>query len=55
LLGLLGAVVAFSPRAALPRAMSVRLDPHRQTILITGLAVGLACALVGILTALAGQ
>ena len=54
LLGLLGAGVAYTPRAALPRGVSYRLEPHRQTILVTGLAIGVACALVGILTALAG-
>ena len=53
LLGLLGAGVAYTPRAALPRGVSFRLEPHRQTILVTGLAIGVACALVGILTALA--
>ena len=53
LLGLLGAGVAYAPRAALPRGLSFRLEPHRQTILVTGLAIGVACALVGILTALA--
>jgi hypothetical protein len=55
LLGLLGAGVAYAPRAALPRGVSFRLDPHRQTILVTGLAIGIACALVGILTDLAGR
>jgi hypothetical protein len=54
LLGLLGAGVAYAPGAALPRGLSFRLEPHRQTILVTGLAIGVACALVGILTGLAG-
>jgi hypothetical protein len=54
LLGLVGAGIAYAPRAALPRGVSFRLDPHRQTILVTGLAIGVACALVGLLTALAG-
>lgn len=53
LLGLLGAGVAYTPGAALPRGVGFRLEPHRQTILVTGLAIGVACALVGILTALA--
>jgi hypothetical protein len=53
LLGLLGAGVAYAPRAALPSGLSFRLEPHRQTILVTSLAIGVACALVGILTALA--
>jgi hypothetical protein len=55
LLGLLGAGIAFAPRAALPRGMSFRFEPHRQTILVTGLAIGVACVLVGLLTALAGR
>lgn len=55
LLGLLVAGVGLAPRLALPRGVSFRLDPHRQTILVTGLAIGVACVLVGLLTALAGR
>jgi hypothetical protein len=55
LLGLLAAGVAYAPRAALPRELGFRLDAHRQTILVSGLAIGIACALVGILTDLAGR
>jgi hypothetical protein len=40
LLGLLGAGIAFTPRAALPRRVGFRLEPHRQTILVTGVAIG---------------
>jgi len=54
LLGLLGTGIAYAPKAALPREVGFRLEPHRQTILVTGLAIGVACALVGLLTALAG-
>jgi len=54
LLGLLGAGVAFAPRALLPPEVSFRLEPYRQTILVTGLAIAVACVLVGLLTALAG-
>jgi hypothetical protein len=54
LLGLLGAGVAFAPASALPGGVAVRLEPRRQTILASGLAIGVACALVGLLTALAG-
>ena len=54
-LGLLGAGIAYAPRAALPRGTAFRLEPHRQTILVTGVAIGIACILVGILTALAGR
>ena len=55
LLGLLGTSIAYAPKAALPREVGFRLEPHRQTILVTGLAIGVGCALVGILTALAGS
>jgi hypothetical protein len=55
LLGLLGAGIAFAPRGALPREVGLRLEPHRQTVLVTGLAIGIACTLVGLLTALVGR
>jgi hypothetical protein len=55
LLGLLSAGIAYAPRAALPRGAAFRLEPHRQTILVTGLAIAVACILVGILTAMAGH
>jgi hypothetical protein len=54
LFGLLGAGIAYAPRAVLPGGTALRLEPHRQTILIACLAIGVACILVGILTALAG-
>jgi hypothetical protein len=54
LLGLLGAGIAYAPRAALPRGAAFRLEPHRQTILVTGAAIGIACILVGVLTGLMG-
>ena len=58
LVGLAGAGVAYASRAALLREAALRLEPHRhsiQTILFTGLAIGIACLLVvGILAALAG-
>jgi hypothetical protein len=55
LLGLLGAGIAYAPRAALPRGTAFRLEPHRQTILVTAMAIGIACILVGILTGLVGR
>jgi hypothetical protein len=54
LFGLLGAAIAYAPRAALPRGTAYRLEPHRQTVLITASAIGIACILVGVLTAVAG-
>jgi hypothetical protein len=55
LLGVLGAAIAYAPRMVLPRGTAFRLEPHRQTILVTGAAIGIACVLLGILTALVGQ
>jgi protein-S-isoprenylcysteine O-methyltransferase Ste14 len=55
LLALLGAGLAYAPRAALPRGTAFRLEPHRQTILVTGAAIGIGCILVGILTSLVGR
>jgi hypothetical protein len=54
LLGLLGAGIAYAPRAALPQGAAFWLEPHRQTILVTGAAIGIACVLVGVLTGLVG-
>jgi hypothetical protein len=55
LVGLLSMGIAYAPKTALPHEVSFRLEPHRQTILVTGFAIGVACALVGLLTALAGS
>jgi hypothetical protein len=55
LFGLLGAGIAYAPRAALPRGAAFRLEPHRQTILITCVAIGIACILVGVLTGVVGR
>jgi hypothetical protein len=56
--GVLIAVVAvgFSsvPASAVPLSMRSRIEQNRQTILFVGLAIGVPCALVGLLTALVG-
>ena len=41
--------------AAVPFRLVFRFERNRQTILLVGLAVGVACALVGLLTILAGR
>lgn len=55
LLALLAVGVAFMPASAVPFALGLRLERGRQTILLFGLAIGVACALVGLLTAVAGR
>jgi hypothetical protein len=55
LLAALGAGIAFMPASAMPFTVGMRLERNRQTILYSGLAIGVACVLVGILTALAGR
>jgi hypothetical protein len=46
--------VSSVPAWALPFALSLRLDRNRSTILVVGLAVAVACLLVGLLTSLVG-
>jgi hypothetical protein len=45
--------LAFLPAAALPFRLGVRFERGRQTIFVVGLAIGVACVLVGLLTILA--
>lgn len=52
-LALLAVGVSFMPASAVPFALGLRLERSRQTILLLGLASGIACALVGLLTAVA--
>jgi hypothetical protein len=52
LLGLVAVVLSQVPASALPFSMRVRLDESRQTILFAGLAIGVACTLGVVLTAL---
>ena len=54
LLAALSAGVAFLPAAAVPFTVGLRLERNRQTILYMGLAIGIACVLVGLLTATVG-
>ncbi len=54
-LALLAVGVSFMPASAVPFALGLRLERSRQTILLFGLAIGVACALVGLLTAVAGR
>jgi hypothetical protein len=55
-LALLAVGISFMPASAVPAAVGlrIRLERNRQTIMVLGLAIGIACALVGILTALLG-
>ena len=55
LLTLLAAGVSFIPASVMPSRAALRLERNRQTILVMGFAIGIACALVGLLTMLAGQ
>ena len=55
LLAALAAGIAFMPASAMPFTVGMRLERNRQTILYSGLAIGVACVLVGILTALTGR
>jgi hypothetical protein len=52
---LLAAGVSFMPASAVPFALGLRLERSRQTILLFGLAIGVACSLVGLLTAVVGR
>jgi len=54
-LALLGVGISFMPASAVPVTLGHRLERSRQTIMVLGLAIGIACALVGILTALVGR
>ena len=53
-LALLAVGVSFMPASAVPFALGLRLERSRQTIILFGLAIGIACALVGLLTAVVG-
>jgi hypothetical protein len=54
-LALLAVGVSFVPASVVPFRAALRLEHNRQTILVTGLAIGVACALVGLLTFVAGR
>jgi hypothetical protein len=52
---LAGAALAFVPASAVPFRLALRFEQNRLTILIAGLAIGVACTLVGFLTILADR
>ena len=54
LLALLAIGVSLVPVWSLPIGVGVRLERNRQTIALAGLAIGVACALVGLLDVLSG-
>jgi len=54
-LALLAIGVSFMPASAVPFALGLRLERSRQTIMCSGLAIGAACALVGLLTTVVGR
>ena len=54
-LALLAVGVSFVPASVVPFTLGLRLERSRQTILLFGLAIGVACALVGLLTAVVGR
>jgi hypothetical protein len=53
-LALLAVGISLVPAWSVPVGVGVRLERNRQTIAVTGLAIGLACGLVGLLTVLSG-
>ena len=55
LLAFVGVAVSQVPASALPFSMRIRLEQSRETIIFVGLAIGVACALVGLLTVLLGS
>ena len=54
LLALLAIGISLVPVWSLPIGVGVRLERNRQTIALAGLAIGVACALVGLLDVLSG-
>ena len=54
-LAMLAVGLSFLPASAMPVLVGMRLERSRQTLLVVGLAIGVACLLVGLLTALMGQ
>ena len=53
-LALLAVGVSLVPAWSVPIGVGIKLEQNRQTIAVTGLAIGLACGLVGLLTVLSG-
>jgi hypothetical protein len=54
MLALLAVGVSLVPAWSVPIGVGIKLERNRQTIAVTGLAIGLACGLVGLLTVLSG-
>jgi hypothetical protein len=54
LLALLAVGVSLVPAWSVPIEVGIKLERNRQTIAVTGLAIGVACGLVGLLTVLSG-
>ena len=54
LLGLVALGIWAIPAWSLPVPVGVRLERYRQTIALTGLAIGVACVLVGLLNVVSG-
>jgi hypothetical protein len=53
-LALLAVGVSLVPAWSVPIGVGIKLERNRQTIAVTGLAIGAACGLVGLLTVLSG-
>ena len=55
LFGFVAVALSQVPASALPFSMRIRLDESRQTIMVAGLAIGVACTLGVVLTTLLGR
>jgi hypothetical protein len=55
LLGLVAIGISVIPAWSLPIAVGLRLERNRQSIALTGIAIGVACAFVGLLDVVSGQ
>ena len=53
-LALLGLGIALVPVWSVPVSLGLKIEHNRQTIAVSGLAIGAACFLVGVLTSLSG-
>ena len=54
LVALLSIGIAVAPVAVLPVDVALRLDRNRQTIALTGVSIGVACVLIGLLNGVSG-
>jgi hypothetical protein len=55
LLAFVGVGVSQVPASALPLSMRIRLEQSRQSVLLVCIAIGVACTLAGLLSALTGR